>query len=114
MAISLGRAAVLADVSKNTINRRIKAGKLTVIRERGRYFIDEVELSRVFKLTPEAPRMDPTGFKAEIEALHVLLAEIKASRDDLRRERDDWKAQADAWRAVAERLTARGERCGSR
>ena len=105
MPVSLGRAALLADVGKNTINRAIKAGKLTAIRERGRYFIDEAELSRVFKLTPEAPRMDPTGFKAEVEALRTLLAEVRASRDDLRRERDDWKVQADAWRAQAERLT---------
>jgi hypothetical protein len=107
MAVSLGRAALIAGKSKNTITRWIEAGKLSADRgENGAYAIDEAELSRVFKLTPEGPH---GGEKAEIEELRARLDEVRAERDAWKAHADAWRAQADAWRAQAERLAVIAE-----
>jgi hypothetical protein len=98
MQISLGRAALLADVSKNTIARAFKSGKLTATKGRNnRYYIDEEELRRVFNLPQESRWGDSgadSGLKREIEGLRAQLEEMRAQLDDLRRERDDWKARS--------------------
>jgi hypothetical protein len=86
MLISLSRAALLANVGKNTIARAVKSGKLTATRgEHNRYFLDEEEVRRVFNLSREGLE---SGLKAEIERLTRDL-------EQARRERDEWKARYD-------------------
>ncbi len=54
--LSLGQAARLANTSKTTLTRSIKAGRLSATRrDDGGYSIDPAELARVFTVTPETP-----------------------------------------------------------
>lgn len=100
MAYTLGQAARAANVSKTTIQRAIKSGRLSASRQLdGSYLIDPAELHRVF---PPARRdgdgdgemassvtVNATGeLRIEVEMLREQLALIKDERDNLRTERD--------------------------
>jgi hypothetical protein len=84
--------------------------------EDGGFAIDPAELFRVFQPGQSAQRsegqdatassppvaMDETALKqalavadANVQALRELLAEVKASRDEMRADRDDWRARHD-------------------
>ena len=110
MAYTLGQAAKAADVSKTTIQRAIKSGRLSASRQDdGSYIIDPAELHRVF---PRAGNADSemassvtsnaTGeLRVEVEMLRERLAEKDArlaDKDatiaDLREDRDRWREQA--------------------
>ena len=52
----MGQASRLANTSKTTLTRAIKAGRLSATRrDDGGYEIDPAELARVFTVTPETP-----------------------------------------------------------
>lgn len=121
MQLTLGQAARLAGRGKTTLTRAIQAGKLSAVRrDDGSYQIDVAELSRVYKLRNVTPEMvsqsslsvhhatrhrigeqDPetaarlAELETEVRMLRELLAEVKASRDELRAERDDWRSRAE-------------------
>jgi hypothetical protein len=92
--LSMLKAAEKAGVSKATIFRAIKSGRLSADRrEDGTYAIDPAELSRVYPPQPEPERTVPeeqrdTGAGALIRALERQI-------DDLRSDRDAWRAQAE-------------------
>ena len=112
MAYTLGQAAKAADVSKTTIQRAIKSGRLSASRQDdGSYVIDPAELHRVFprggdadsemarSVTPSA-----TGeLRVEVEMLRERLAEKDEVIDDLRRRLDQSEEER---RQVQARLTA--------
>lgn len=129
MGVTLGQAAKLASVSKSTLTRAIKSGRLSAQRrDDGGYEIDVAELARVYDVRIETPAtggatggvtQDATApaqprdadatpdvtarlaaLDAEVRGLRELLAEVRDSRDQ--------------WRQQAERLaiTGPGERRG--
>src|SRR5262249_46252403 len=106
--LSLRDAAEQAGTSKSTIWRAIKSGRLSAARtDGGGFAIDPAELFRVFQ--PKRLEERPVGhdatvpatpatldemtvrlaaIEAEVKGLRELLAEVRASRDDLRQDRD--------------------------
>ena len=113
--MSLREAATAAGVSKSTIQRAIKSGRLSASRtDDGGYAIDPAELHRAYppRNTDDAARTDAMGRDATPPApaaTAMLGAEIASLREMLRRadrEADDLRADRDAWRAQAENATA--------
>jgi hypothetical protein len=96
----LGQAARAADVSKTTVQRAIKSGRLSATRqEDGSYVIDPAELHRAFPGVScdgygdgemkQSVTINVTGeLRVVIEMLREQLAMLKDERDDLRTERD--------------------------
>jgi excisionase family DNA binding protein len=113
--LSLREAADACGVSKSTILRAIKSGRMSAPRtDEGGYAIDPAELHRVYPLR-NASAPERTGSvgqdapPAAPGATAVLEAEITALREMLRRadrEADDLRADRDAWRSQAENSSA--------
>jgi excisionase family DNA binding protein len=114
MGYSLGEAAKELGVSKPTVQRAIKSGRLSANRrEDGSYDIDPAELNRAFPPETrnrnatldlkhgETPR--ETGvLQAEIEGMREQITLLKDERDDLRRRLD---AESEERRRVTALLT---------
>lgn len=119
--MTLGEAAKQAGISKSTLSRAIKSGKISASRgEDGSYSIDPAELFRVYPpqhathsgnvpmtrdATPTATPATPgeiSALKAEIEGLKAQLALMREHAEDLKTQRDSWQKQAE----VAQRLLA--------
>ena len=114
MTCTLGMAARATGLSKSTIRRAIKAGRVSAGRsETGDYAIDPAELHRVFPPVQDATRSgngsvtrDATpSERGEVALRHARLeAEIAASLkvaallcehlQEARRDRDRWREQA--------------------
>ncbi len=108
------RAAELTGVSKSTVQRAMKAGKLSYeIDNAGRRVIDVSELERVFGLAPQggsAPATANVSIENELEKaasmieaermkmrIRMLEDQLDASREhieDLKEQRDQWQKQA--------------------
>lgn len=98
--LSLGETARHVGVSKTTIHRAIKSGRLSAQRsDDGTYSIDPAEAFRAFpasKRSVTAPvEQSATPSVTPVSALEVAL---------LREQIADLKADRDAWRTQAERL----------
>lgn len=111
----MGQAAKEAGVSKTTINRAIKSGRLSAEKlEDKSYRIDAAELFRVFpkqsysninselpaKVTHSVPQDNPIikadTLLAEIAGLKALILKLEDQISDLKKQRDDWQDQAKA------------------
>ena len=134
--LSLGQAARLADTSKTTLTRAIKAGRLSATRrDDGGYEIDPAELSRVFTVTPETletvtvasnvahrvtPASDPgvtpvtPGLDAETAArlatAEAEVAGLRALLAEVKASRDETRADRDHLRADRDGWRERAER----
>ena len=104
MAYTLGQAARAADVSKTTIQRAIKSGRLSASRQQdGSYVIDPSELHRTFPRDGNADgemKQSVTvnaawELRVEVEMLRERLSEKDEVIADLREDRDHWRAQAE-------------------
>lgn len=113
--LSLSKAAKVVGVSKATIHRAIKSGRISAARQDdGSYLIDPAEIRRVYpqdlgssnSATPE------TGFNGTrrnrpetASAIAVMAAELAGARqliETLRHQVDDLRNDRDAWRQQAE------------
>ena len=112
MTYTLGQAAKAAQVSKTTIQRAIKSGRLSATRqEDGSYVIDPAELHRAFprdgnadsEMKQSVTLSEPGELRVEVEMLRERLSEKDEVIDDLRRRLDDSEAER---RQAQERLTA--------
>lgn len=124
--LSLREAATAAGVSKSTIQRAIKSGRLSATRtDDGGYAIDPAELHRVYpaRNTDDAARTAAAGqdatspapaataaLEAELASLRELLRRADREADDLRADRDAWRAQAENATATVKMLTDQRER----
>lgn len=120
--LSLSKAAKAAGVSKATIHRAVKSGRISAARQDdGSYLIDPAEISRLYPLirasdVGETSENGPgrTGGKrpetpsafavmaAELAGARQLIETLRHQVDDLRIDRDAWRQQAEA----AQRLLA--------
>lgn len=131
MQLSMGRAAKVAGVSKSTLSRAIKSGKLSASRsEGGGWLIDPAELARVYegcnpatlgsgvaegsvahRATPEAQPPQP-GFHQGEAVLREQVAALQAqfdlmrerldeSREQMRERADELRDERDEWREQA-------------
>jgi len=119
--LTMGQAAKQAGVSKATLSRAIKSGKVSAKKNgKGGWDIDPAELHRVFPATPAtgggnsamkqnatpaatpAATVETARLEAEVAGLRAHLELMREQVDDLKGQRDGWQSQAEA----AQRLIA--------
>jgi hypothetical protein len=112
--LTLGQAAKETGLSKPSISKAIKTGRLSAVKtENGEYQIDPVELFRVYPVTskPKADTLQeetlslPHGLQAALDAMRELLGQVEGERDDLRRRLDEEAADRRASAEEVRRLT---------
>jgi hypothetical protein len=106
---TLGTAATAAGLSKSTIHRAIKAGRISATKnDIGDWSIDPAELHRVFPPVTDEPvplERDATPKLAAVVAkLEGEITALKGVSDLLRSQLDDVRTDRDAWREQAARL----------
>lgn len=122
MFYTLGQAARATGISKPTLSRAIKNGKLQGEKqEDGSYLIDPNELHRVFPPVPangnekgntEQPETpsNPSALQSQLETLREERErerdQFKATIQDLTADRDQWREQAKAHAVTIEHQAA--------
>lgn len=105
--LSLGQAAKEANVSKATISKALKSGRLSYLaKSTAGYEIDPAELFRVF---PKKPL--ETGVSERLQTpdeTGETAAQDRAVIELLRERVRDLQAERDAWREQAQRLALTG------
>ena len=117
MGYTLGQAAKAVGMSKTSILRSIKAGRISAGRDEfGQWAIEPCELHRIYPpLTDENDTGNGTGERAVtggdaalVEAnaraslLEQRISDLRTIFDDMRGQRDDLREQRDAWQRQAE------------
>jgi hypothetical protein len=125
MGHTLGQAAEAVGMSKTSILRSIKSGRISAGRDEfGHWAIEPCELHRVYPaLTDDNDAGKGTGERggtgsdtALVEAnvraslLAQRLGDLKAMLDDMRGQRDDMRGERDNWREQAQRLVLADQR----
>jgi len=110
MKLTLGEAAKETTVSKGTLSKAIKSGKMSAHRnENGSFAIDPAELFRVFPKQVETPdaeqsetpmetdesTSETTRSQVELEAAQREATTLRDTIADLRIDRDAWRQQAE-------------------
>jgi len=104
MPLSLSQAARRAGVSKSSIWRAVRAGKLKASKTPGgRFQINEQALDDAF---PRKPGLSATATVVRAGIMERLAAQEKQIAD-LQEQLADMKAQRDHWQRLAERLAAK-------
>ena len=112
MSYTLGQAAKAVGMSKTSILRSIKAGRISAGRdELGQWAIEPCELHRVYpRLTDDTgtgngtEERGVTGGEMALANTRATLAEARLS--DFKSMLDDIREQRDRWQQQAERLSA--------
>jgi excisionase family DNA binding protein len=115
MFVTLGEASRQSGISKSTISRAIRDGKLSAIRspDTGSYKIEQSELQRYLEATAVSRATAETGAmtqaatppeRPETAALEAQIDGLKQVADLLRAALTDALAQRDRWQTQAERL----------
>ena len=90
--LSMAQAAAETGVSKSTILRAIRAGRLSATRlDDGRFEIDPAELMRVYAPTP---RGAPLQMEHHASPTDALVTQLREQLAELRADRDAWREQA--------------------
>jgi hypothetical protein len=132
MGYTLGQAAKAVGMSKTSILRSIKAGRISAGRDGlGQWAIEPCELHRVYPpLTDENDTGSGTGERGanggdtalvganarasllewRINDLRTMLDDMRGQRDDMRGQRDDIRGERDHWREQAQRLALTDQR----
>ncbi len=97
--MSLGQAAKEAGVSKATISKALKTGRLSyVAKSTAGYEIDPAELFRVFTPKPlatvDSERLQTPVETGKSDADRFELQLLRERVEDLQRDRDAWREQA--------------------
>lgn len=113
MKLTLGDAARATGISKGTLSKAIKSGKLSAERNEDRSFsIDPAELFRVFPKPVEPVKNERFETPNDIPEIYLKMAraqiELEAAQKETASLRDtiaDLRADRDAWRTQVERQT---------
>lgn len=105
--MTMGQAAKQAGVSKATLSRAIKSGKISANKnDKGGWDIDPAELFRVYPATPATGAgngaMKQNATPDETAVLHAQVDGLKAQLDLMREQVDDLKTQRDNWQDQAQ------------
>jgi excisionase family DNA binding protein len=99
--LTLSEVARQAGMSKSTLSRLVKKGRITAEKqEDGEFRIDPSELDRLaaWRASARSAHRSETSQDAllqrEVELLREMLLDKERTIQDLRTERDDWKKQA--------------------
>src|SRR4051794_12746044 len=110
--LNLREAAEHVGMSKSSIFRAIKTGRLSATRdEHGGVQIDPAELARVYPPTTECAlhvQGEHRGTEESTEILRVRNAELAAQNTLLMQMVDDLRGERNRWAAQAERLALTG------
>ena len=119
MGYTLGAAAKAVGMSKTSMLRSIKAGRISATRDDfGHWCIEPVELHRVYPAVTDVTEANGTGnepypgvTRLSWKPAYALPfsnsgSPISRPRYDMRGQRDDMREQRDRWQAQAERLAA--------
>lgn len=102
MSLTLGQAAKQVGVSKATLSKALKSGRLSYIsKSTAGYEIDPAELFRVF---PPKPSERVSSERQETPSETVSADTYRKEIELLRQQLDDTRADRDAWRDQAQRL----------
>ena len=109
---TMGQAAKEAGVSKATLSRAIKSGKLSAKKnDKGGWDIDAAELFRVYPrntatgssngsmkqtVTPAETPPATDALQAQVDGLKAQLDLMRESIEDLKGQREGWQKQAEA------------------
>lgn len=116
MSYTLGQAAKAVGMSKTSILRSIKAGRISAGRDEfGQWAIEPCELHRVYPaltddtgtgngaaergVTGDGPSLAAANTRAELA--EARLSDFKSMLDDIREQRDRWQQQAERLAALA-------------
>ena len=113
--LTIAEAAKLAKVSRSTLLKAIKAGKLSAVRGivRGQFRVDAAELHRVYPQSsaeehaPETPQEGSEVLVERVRALERMVSTLADERDDLRRRLD---SETDERRRLTYLLTHQPEK----
>ena len=99
--LTLGQAAKETGLSKPTLSKAIKKGRISANKnDLGHFEIDPTELFRVYPLNSNKARnpeqQNTTGLQGQVDVLRELIRQLESERNDLRNERDRWRQQATA------------------
>lgn len=104
--LSLGQASKEAGVSKATISKALKSGRLSYVsKSTAGYEIDPAELFRVFPKKPLAT-VDSERSETLVETGKSDVYQLENQM--LRAQLEDLKSERDAWREQAQRLALTG------
>jgi excisionase family DNA binding protein len=101
MTYTLGTAAKATGVSKSTIYRAVRDGRLSAARtDTGDYSIDPAELHRVYPPLAGDPEPPPMAngmavLEERLAARDAMLSELRSQLDDVKVDRDRWRAHAE-------------------
>ena len=123
--LTLRQAAREAGISKSSLLRMVKDGRISAVRDeggRGTFRIDVSELRRVFpedrsrlqSTTQDGAvigasagtigAVDTVEFRIRAASLEAQVAALRELADELRQDRDRWHGEAASWKGQAERL----------
>ena len=106
--LTLGQASKETGVSKPTLSKALKSGKVSYIEKtKAGYKIDPSELFRVYPRKPEnitdyeqldtpSYGLDNRVLQGRLETQEKLMSRLEDEIDDLRKQRDKWEAQANS------------------
>ena len=102
MGYTLGEAAKACGMSKATLSKAVKSGKISASKnENGSFSIEEVELHRVYPITVQSEQSETpkatlpnTQISNDLMLLQVKLDAAEKRISDLETDRDAWKGQA--------------------
>lgn len=97
--MSLGQAAKEASVSKATVSKALKSGRLSYVsKSTAGYEIDPAELFRVFPRKPlatvESERLETLVKTGKSDSDQIELQLLRERVEELQRDRDAWRDQA--------------------
>ena len=125
MGYTLGQAAKAVGMSKTSVLRSIKAGRISAGRDEfGQWAIEPCELHRVYPpLTDDNDTGNGTGERgatgedtalvganARASLLEWRINDLRTMLDDMRGQRDDMRHERDHWREQAQRLVLADQR----
>ena len=103
--LSLREAAKQVSVSKSTILRAVRSGRMSAGRtEDGGYDIDPAELFRVYQPKSNGHGLDRPERDSMHRELEAQITGLKEMRDMLFAQLEDCRRERDAWRSQAEKV----------